>query len=106
MTTENIDIMSKEEIAENITADKVHFDVALRSRMERLERLIKELSAEYDAVKDVAKVVFGENGGNKVFHTETTISYILNTKELESLIGADKVKALKNKPRKSTSVKW
>ena len=106
MTNEVVDIMTKEEILENITADKVHFDVALRSRMEKLERLIKGLSDEYNAVKDVAKAVFGENGGNKVFRTETTISYILNTKELETLIGADKVKALKNKPRKSTSVKW
>lgn len=106
MTIETIELFTKEELKEIITEDKTHFDVALRSRMEKLERIAKGLNAEIDAVKALGKSVFGENGGNKVFHTETVISYILNTAELEELIGKDKVKELKNKPRKSTSLKW
>lgn len=106
MTTETIELMTKAEIMEKFTKDNTRFDVALKNHMDRLDRIAKAVTAEMDAVKNIGKEVFGENGGNKVFHTETTYSFILNTEELTELIGADKVKALKNKPRKSTSLKW
>ena len=105
MTEKTITIKSKEEI-KAISPDTIKFDIALKARMDSLDRTIKELTAEYDAVKKTAKAVFGKDGGNGVFSTETRISYILNLEELTELIGADKVEELKNKASEKTYVHW
>lgn len=105
MKEKTITIKSKEELQE-MTADNVRFDVALKARMDSIDKTIKELTAEMNKVKDIAKQVFGKNGGNDVFSTSTSVQYLLNMDELSELIGTDKIKELKNVPSPRTSVKW
>lgn len=105
MTEKTITIKSKEEV-KAIKPDTIKFDIALKARMDSLDRTIKELSAELDAVKKAAKKAFGNDGGNGIFSTETRIAYVLNIEELTELIGADKVEELKNKPSPKTYVHW
>lgn len=106
MEKKTVELYTKQELKEKYTADGTRFDVALASHMDKLNKTIKSLTAELDAVKDVAKQVFGDDGGNDIFRTETRVSYVLNTDELTELIGADKVAELKNKPSKKVYVLW
>ena len=98
-----IDIKTKEEL-KNITEENTHFDVALASHMDKVKKTIDELTEELEHYKSLAKKVFGKEGGNDVFSTETRISYLMNTEELEKLIGKDKVKELKNRKSEKTFV--
>ena len=106
MEKKTFDIYTKAELKEKYTKDNTRFDVALASHMDKLDKAIKGLTAELDAVKSIAKQVFGNDGGNDVFSTETRVSFLLNMDELIELIGEEKVNELKNKPSTKTYVHW
>lgn len=100
-----IEMLTKEEV-KNLTKENVKFDVALRSHIEKIDSAIKTLETELKRYKDIAKEVFGENGGNDIFETKTVVSFLLNTDELIELIGTETYEKLKNKESKKTYVKW
>lgn len=102
---ESFKVLTKQEI-KAITADNIKPDVALKEHMDKLKYLIDALSGEFEAYKTVLKEIFGDDGGNKVFRTESRTDYIMNTEALIELIGEEKYKALKNKPSKKVYVKW
>ena len=106
MKTYTIETYTKQELTEKYTADNTRFDIALKEHMDKVKALRKALTAEEDAVKNLAFDVFGDNGGNGVFTTETTDAYVLNMDALTELIGADKVAELKNKYSPRHSLKW
>ena len=105
MTRKEVELKDKREVADMV-ASGISFDVTMREHCEKLDSTIKALKRELDAIKDVAKARFGEEGGNGVFSTRTTTSYLLNEAELVELIGADAVKALKTRESKKTYVEW
>lgn len=105
MKTIDINLLDKAEV-KAMTKENTKLDITMKEHMDKLERTIKALSAEYDRVKAIAKETFGKEGGNGIFSTETRVSYILNMDELTELIGADKVEELKNKEKESTYVHW
>ena len=106
MEIKSFELLTKQEIKEKYTKEKTRFDIALKEHMDKIDKAEKALKAEIDAVKAIAKDVFGKDGGNGVFSTETRISYILNENELIEIIGKEKYDSLKNRLSEKTYVHW
>lgn len=106
MEIKSFELLTKAEIKAKYTRDNTRFDIALKEHMDKLDKGEKAIKAEMDAVKALAKDVFGKDGGNGVFSTETRKSYLLNEQELIDLIGEETYKALKNKLSEKTYVNW
>ena len=106
MEKKTFDLLTKTEIKEKYTKENVRFDVALKEHMDKLDKAEKAIKAEMDAVKNLAKEIFGDEGGNGVFSTEKRISYLLNEDDLIQLIGKDAVEKLKNRESKKVYVHW
>lgn len=106
MEVKTIELLTKQEIKAKYTKANTRFDVALKEHMDKIDKAEKALKTEIDAIKTIAKDVFGKDGGNGVFSTETRISYILNENELIELIGKEKFDSLKNKLSEKTYVHW
>ena len=106
MEIKSFELLTKQEIKAKYTKENTRFDVALKEHMDKIDKAEKALKAEMDAVKAIAKDVFGKEGGNGVFSTETRVSYILNENELIELIGKEKFESLKTRLSEKTYVHW